>query len=216
MLKYRLYYSPGACSLAPHIALEELGIPYEAARVTIAEGLNSKPEYLAINPRGRVPALAITEHGKERILTEAMAILVLLARNHPEANLLPADTEGFVRALEWMGWLGSNLHQTGVRTVFRPERFVSDPSVADKVAEKGREMVRAGMADIESRLTNRTWALGDSYSLVDAYLLVFFRWGGRCGLAMRKEFPHYTRIMDAVRARAAVQRAIEQEGVQIE
>lgn len=216
MPNYRLYYSPGACSLAPHIALEELGVAYDKVKVTIAEGLNSKPEYLEINPRGRVPALAISEGGSERILTEAMAIMVFLARSHPEANLLPTDTEGFVRALEWIGWLGSNLHQTGVRTVFRPERFVSDPSVADKVAEKGREMVRAGMTDIEGRLTNRTWALGENYTLVDAYLLVFFRWGGRCGLSMRKEFPHYARIMDAVRARPAVQRAIEQEGVQIE
>lgn len=216
MPSYRLYYSPGACSLAPHIALEELGIAYDATRVTIAEGLNTRPEYLAVNPRGRVPALAFSDGDGEKILTEASAIMILLARRFPQAQLLPEDTDQFVRAVEWMSWLGSTLHQTGVRMVLRPDRFVSDPSVADKVAEKGREMVRSGMADIESRLTDKAWALGDRYSLVDAYLLVFFRWGNRVGLPMRADFPHFTRVMDVVRARPAVQRAVEQEGIQIE
>jgi glutathione S-transferase len=216
MPSYHLYYSPGACSLAPHIALEELGIAYETTRVTIAEGLNTRPEYLAVNPRGRVPALAISDVDGGKALTEAMAIMILLARRFPQAQLLPEDPVQFARAVEWMGWLGSNLHQTGVRTVFRPERFVSDPAVADKVAEKGREMVRSGMADIDSRLAGKAWALGERYSLVDAYLLVFFRWGNRIGLPMRSQFPDFTRVMDAVRARPAVQRAVEQEGIQIE
>ena len=216
MPSYHLYYSPGACSLAPHIALEELGIAYETTRVTIAEGLNTRPEYLAVNPRGRVPALAISDVDGGKALTEAMAIMILLARRFPQAQLLPEDTVQFARAVEWMGWLGSTLHQTGVRTVFRPERFVSDPAVADKVAEKGREMVRSGVADIDSRLEGKDWALGERYSLVDAYLLVFFRWGNRIGLPMRSQFPEFTRVMDAVRARPAVQRAVEQEGIQIE
>ena len=200
MPSYHLYYSPGACSLAPHIALEELGIAYETTRVTIAEGLNTRPEYLAVNPRGRVPALAISDVDGGKALTEAMAIMILLARRFPQAQLLPEDTVQFARAVEWMGWLGSTLHQTGVRTVFRPERFVSDPAVAD----------------IDSRLEGKDWALGERYSLVDAYLLVFFRWGNRIGLPMRSQFPEFTRVMDAVRARPAVQRAVEQEGIQIE
>jgi glutathione S-transferase len=216
MPSYRLYYSPGACSLAPHIALEELGIPYEATRVTIAEGLNTRPEYLAINPRGRVPALAFSDGQGEKVLTEALAIMILLARQFPQAQLLPEDTDQFVRAVEWMGWLGSTLHQTGVRMVLRPDRFVSDPTVAEKVAERGREAVLSGMVDIESRLTGKAWALGEHYSLVDAYLLVFFRWGNRTGLPMRVQFPQFTRVMDGVRARPAVRRAVEQEGIQIE
>lgn len=213
---YKLFHSPGACSLAPHIVLEELGVPYEPVRVVIAEGANSKPEYLAVNPRGRVPALWIGDESGDRVLTEAMAIMVYLARRHPEPSLLPTDLEGFARALEWMGWLGTVMHQTGVRTVFRPERFTTDATAAPGIAAKGREFIRTGYADIEQRLAGRHSALDGGFSAVDAYLLVFYRWGNRCGLAMRSDFPEYTRLMDEVRARPAVKRVVEREGIQID
>lgn len=214
---YRLFYSPGACSLAPHIALEELGVPYEPVRLVIAEGAHRKPEYLAVNPRGRVPALAWHDAAGEHVLTEAMAIMVWLAQRHPQAALLPAaGTESFVRALEWMGWLGSTMHQAGVRTVFRPERFTTDPAGAPAIAAQGRETIRTGYADIEHRLAGRQHAVGDHFSVVDAYLLVFYRWGNRCGLSMRDDFPGYARMMDAVRARPAVRRVVEREGIQID
>lgn len=216
MPQYRLYHSPGACSLAAHIAFEELGVAYAPIRVVIAEGQNQTTEYLAINPRGRVPALAIYEGNTEQVLTELSAILIYLAQTYPSASLLPLDTLSFVRAVEWMSWLGSTMHAGGVRTVLRPDRFISDSSAAEAVKTRGTENVRIGFADIESRLHGHTWALDDCYSIIDAYLLVFFRWGNRIGLPMRTDYPHYTRIMDAVRARPAVQRAIAHEGIQIE
>lgn len=214
--QYRLFHSPGACSLAPHIVLEELGIAYEPVRVVIAEGQHRKPEYLAINPRGRVPALWIKDEAGERILTEAMAIMSFLARRHPQPQLLPTDTENFVRALEWMSWLSSTMHAAGVRTVFRPERFTTDAASAEAIAAQGRASIRLGYADIEQRLSGRPWAMGDGFSAIDAYLLVFYRWGNRCGLPMREDFPEYARIMDAVRERPAVRRVVEREGVQID
>lgn len=220
MSPYRLYHSPGACSLAAHIAFEELGaagVAYEPVRVVIAEGQNQTPEYLAINPRGRVPALVIREGDTDLVLTELSAILIYLARTYPTASLLPLDDIlSFARAVEWMSWLGATMHASGVRTVLRPDRFISDPATAESVKSRGTENVKIGFADIESRLHGRTWALGEHYSMVDAYLLVFFRWGNRIGLPMRTDYPHYTRIMDAVRARPAVQRAIAHEGIQIE
>lgn len=216
MTPYRLFYSPGACSMAPHILLEELGVPYEPVRRVIADGDNRKPDYLAINPRGRVPALAITDAQGERILTEASAIMVYLARRHPDAGLLPEDPEAFARALEWMSWLASTMHQAGVRTVLRPERFTVDPTGAPAIAEQGRAAIRAGYADIESRLTGKSFALGDRYSAVDIYLLVFYRWGNRCGLAMRSDYPNYARLADSLRQRAAVQRVIAREGIEID
>jgi glutathione S-transferase len=222
MPDYRLYHSPGACSLAAHIAFEELGIPYAPVRVVIAEGQNQTPEYLAINPRGRVPALAISkpaaagDKAQEEILTELSAILIYLAKTYPEAHLLPQDDLSFVRAVEWMSWLGSTMHTGGVRTVLRPERFVSDPAAANAVKTRGMENVLTGYADIESRLAGRPWALGEHYSAVDMYLLVFYRWGNRIGLDMRQAYPNYARIMDAVRARPAVQRVIAHEGLTIE
>jgi glutathione S-transferase len=214
---YRLFYSPGACSLAPHIVLEEMGVPFEPVRVVIAEGGNRTPEYLALNPRGRVPALTWREGDRERVLTEAMAIMAWVSMRHPQVSLLPAPrTEAFVRALEWMGWLGSTMHQAGVRTVFRPERFTTDAAGAPGIAAQGRETIRVGYADIEQRLTGRRYAIGDTFGAVDAYLLVFYRWGNRCGLAMREEFPGYARVMDEVRSRHAVRRVVEREGIEID
>ena len=214
---YRLFYSPGACSLAPHIVLEEMGVPFEPVRVVIAEGGNRTPEYLALNPRGRVPALTWREGDHEKVLTEAMAIMVWLSMRHPQVGLLPAPrTESFVRALEWMGWLGSTMHQAGVRTVFRPERFTKDAASAPAIAEQGRETIHVGYEDIERRLTGKAFALDEKFSAIDAYLLVFYRWGNRCGLAMRDDFPNYARVMDEVRLRHAVRRVIEREGVEID
>ncbi|WP_420466565.1 glutathione S-transferase family protein [Panacagrimonas sp.] len=216
MKPYHLYHSPGACSLAPHIVLEELGVAYEPIRVLVNEGENRKPEYLAVNPRGRVPALVIDDEHGQRILTEALAIMVYLTRRHPQPSLLPTEPEGHARALEWMSWLASIMHQGGVRTVFRPERFTTDPAGAPAIAEQGRINLRPGYDDIEARLSGRTWALGDAFSAIDAYLLVFYRWGNRCGLRMRETCPEYSRVMDAVRARPAVQRVVAREGIHFE
>ena len=216
MKPYRLYHSPGACSLAPHIVLEELGVPFEPVRLLVNEGENRRPEYLAVNPRGRVPALVIEDEQGSRVLTEALAIMTYLCRSHPQPALLPDDTEGLAGALEWMSWLTSTMHQAGVRTVFRPDRFTADPAGAPAIAEQGRLNIRPGYEDIEARLNGRPWALGENFSAVDAYLLVFYRWGFRCGLNLRELCPEYSRVMDAVRARPAVQRAVQREGIQIE
>lgn len=216
--EYRLFHSPGACSLAPHIVLEEMGIPYEPVKVVIADGKNRQPEYLAVNPRGRLPALAIKDEQGERVLTESMAIAVYLARRHPSAGLLPDDPEQFVRALEWMSWLATTMHQAGVRTVFRPERFTTstDPAAIAGIADAGRAAIRIGYADIEGRLAGKAWAMGERFSAVDAFLLVHYRWGNRCGVDMRADYPVYAAMMDRARARPAVATVVAREGIQID
>lgn len=214
--KYRFYYSPGACSLAAHIVLEELGLSYEGVKVTIAEGLNRKPEYLAINPRGRVPALELVSDSGSQVLTEVMAILLYLADRHPNPQLMPEGREAFFRLIEWMSWLTATMHAAGVRTVFRPERFTTDAAGAPGIAEQGRLSIKAGYADIEQRLKGRTWAFGEQYSVLDPLLLVYYRWGNRCGLKMREDYPAYAAMMDRVRARPAVAKAVADEGIQID
>lgn len=214
--KYRLYYSPGACSLAAHIVIEELGLPYEPVKVTIADGLNRKPEYLAMNPRGRVPALAVVAEQGEQVLTEVMAILLYLTQRHPEPQLMPEGREAYFRLIEWMSWLTATMHAAGVRTVFRPERFTTDAAAAPGIAEQGRIAIRAGYEDIERRLKGKTWAFGEQYTILDPLLLVYYRWGNRCGLDMRKDYPHYAAMMDRVRARPVVARVVADEGIQID
>ena len=94
--RLKLFYSPGACSLVPHVALEEAGAQFDAVAVPIAEGAHHQADYLAINPRGLIPALECDG----RIVTENVAILALIARRFPEAALVPADDLGFARVLE--------------------------------------------------------------------------------------------------------------------
>jgi len=118
-----LYFSPGACSLASHIGIEETGAPYEAKLTALAKGDQRTPEYLAINPRARVPALK-TEDG---VITENVAILTYLAKRFSEKNLLPRDLSGEVRCLSMMAWLSNTVHP-GFTRVFRPERFAEDPT----------------------------------------------------------------------------------------
>src|SRR3954470_172960 len=103
MTALKLYYSPGACSLAPHVALEEIGIAYEPVKVALAKGEQRTPEYLAINPKGRVPALA----EDDGVLTENAAILPYIAQRLPEARLWPSDPREAARAAEWIGWIAT-------------------------------------------------------------------------------------------------------------
>jgi glutathione S-transferase len=208
--KYALYYSPGACSLAPHIALEEVGRPYELRRVDLAGGEQRRPEYLAINPRGRVPAL-VSPGGE--ILTEAPAILLYLARRHPEAALLPKDPEGEARVFEWMSWLASAVHAGTVALIWRPERFSDDEALHPALKEKGRRALRERYADIDERLRGRRFAVGDSYSAADAYLVVFYRWGYRVGFDMRADYPAWAGAAELSAGRPAVKAALAQEGI---
>lgn len=213
----QLYYSPGACSLAAHIALEEIGEPYWTERIVIAEGANRTPEYLAVNPHGRVPALRIRDGGKDQVLTELMAILLFLARRYPQARLVPNDTEGFMRAVEWMSWLATTMHQTGVRMMLKPSRFAAGAACEPLVSASGRGIVEPGFREIDARLSGRAWALGEHFTAVDAFLLVFFRWGAfKLGFPMRATYPEYTRVMDKLRVRPAVAQVIADEGIRIE
>lgn len=220
---YQLFHSPGACSLAPHIALELLGercgVIWEPVRVVIADGANRKPEYLAINPRGRVPALSFRDaDGREQILTESTAILLFLASRHPEAGLMASDPIAAIRTVEFLSWLATTMHQTGVRTVFRPERFTTsaDKAAHAAIGEQGRITVRAGYVELDAKLAGRRFAIGDTFSVVDAMLVVHYRWGNRCGIDMRRDYPNFAALVDGLRAIPAVERVIAREGIQVD
>lgn len=207
----KLFYSPGACSLAPHILLEDIGAPYELALVSVAEGRTQSPECLAINPKGRVPALDC-EPG---LLTKAPAILMYLAQSHPDKRLLPTQPGAFARAAEWFNWLSGELHGTGFGALWRPLRYVEDAALAPDVGKRGLRTVLEGLGHIESRLDGESFALGGDHSAVDPYLLVFYRWGNRIGRDMRRDYPRWTRHAERVAARPATARALAQENIAI-
>lgn len=206
----KLYYSPRACSLAPHIVLEELGIPYELKQVRVSAGEHLTPEYLKINPRARVPAMET----EGEILTEVGAILTYLADRHPEHGLVPEPgTLLRGRCHEWLSFLGSSVH-IGYAQLWRPERFTDDAAAKKTVTAAGREAITRFTREIDGLLAGREYALGERYSIVDPYLLVFYLW------AVAERVPlegldHYTALARRVLAREAVRRALDQEHVPV-
>jgi glutathione S-transferase len=208
----KLYYSPGACSLAPHIVLEELTLPFQPERAAIAEGKTRTPEYLAMNPKGRVPVL-LTEEGE--VLTEAPAICWYLSQRGKHPLLFPLDPVAGARALEWCNWLSGAVHAMSFGQIWRPQRFADETELHPPIQAKGRADLLEHYAAIESRLAERTWAVGNAYTYADPYLTVFFRWGNRIGLDMCAAYPSWSDHAERVAARPAAQRALAREGIGI-
>ena len=208
-----LFYANGACSLAPHIALEETGAAFTPHPVDTPGGEQHRPEYLAINPRARVPALQIND-GTPWVLTECGAILTYVAHRFPAAGLWPAAAEDQARALEWMAWIASSMHISYAH-IRRAERYATtEPGLVD-VRAQGFVTTRAAWESVEQRLQLGAWAVGDAYSVVDPYLLVFFLWGRGAVLRydMARDFPAWTEHARRMAGRPAVQRALAREGI---
>jgi len=212
---HQFYYAPRACSFAVHVVLEEIGAPYEARPRSIKDGQTASADYLALNPKGRVPALggvAGSAGGAADLLTEVGAILVFLARSNPQAKLLPPDPAAEARCLEWLSWLSTDVHGIGFGQLWRPERFVADAALYEAVMAKGMENIRAAFDHIETILADgRAWAVPGQYTVVDPYLTVFWRWGERIGLDMAAGWPLLSRLAAKVLARPAAVRALAQE-----
>lgn len=204
----RLYYSPGSCSLAPHIVMEETGAAYEPVRVNLAEGEQYSEDFRRINPRSKVPALVLDDG---QVLTETHAIMAYLADTHPERALIPTDPLARARAHEWMNHCAGGIHPNFTR-FFRPERFVTEGTDAEPVKQAALTAFHAALAEVESRLPEDGFVLGD-YSVADAHLLVFLRWGGRAGFDLAKDFPRYLALVRRAQERPAVRRALDLHGL---
>lgn len=203
-----LFYSPGACSIAPHILLEETGEPYTMDLRSVKDGKTHTSEYLTINPKGRVPALQV---GAE-LLTELPAISWYLTR-----NTMPLRPDGAVqeaRALEWFNYLSGTLHMAGYGLLWRTQRFVDDPALYPDLQKKALANIRENHELIEKNLTDKMWAVGERYSLVDPFLLVFYAWGFQIGVSMR-EYPFWSGHTARLLERDAAVRAYKQEGLEI-
>jgi glutathione S-transferase len=216
----KLYYSPGACSFAPHIVLEEIGQPYEKEIVWTdpsKPGMTvSSPEWKKINPKGYVPVLGgVTGNsgGVADVLTEANAILLYLGRKFPEANLWPQTAEKEARCMEWLTFISGTVHGNSIAQIWRPARFVADETIFPAVEARGRARLAEQFAFIESIFScGRDWAVPGQYTVADSYILVVYRWGNRLGIDM-KQYSFWTRHTDRMLARAAVVRTMEDEGI---
>lgn len=201
-----LFYSPGACSLASHIVLEETGAAYQTQPVVLAKGEQNAESYRKVNPRGRVPALRLDDGG---VLTENLAILTYLARLKPEAGLMPADPLAEARCLSMMAWFSNSVHPSFTH-VARPSRFAEDESAHEALKATGRKTFEAYLREIDGLVEGRTWMQGERFTLCDPYALVFYTWGVRIGLPL-EEMRNYTAWKERMLSRPAVRKILERE-----
>jgi glutathione S-transferase len=206
----KLYYAPGACSLGPHILLEEVGARFVLSRVDLSANQQNSPEYLRINAKARVPAL---DDGGF-ILTEAPAILRYVAARHPAAGLWPWDPREEGRCAEWLNWLSSTLH-VAFAQVRRASRYAAEPRAVEDVAATAKKTCGELWHAVDTKIGKGPWAIGERYSVADPYLLVYWTWGRGPALAfdMARDFRHWTAHARRMAGRPAVQRAFATEGL---
>ncbi len=202
------FYYPRACSLAVHIALEETGLTYERRLIDLKSLQNHSADYLALNPKGAIPALAIGN----KVLTETQAILTYLGDSVPELGLLPqiGDFNRY-RAHEWMNLLSSSVH-TYIRAIFRSSAYAgSDENANAAVNAQCVRNLATITAIVEKKLNGNEWALGERFSVVDGYLFVMYLWTTDERISSIPDRPNWDKVAERIWQRPAVRRVVEVE-----
>jgi glutathione S-transferase len=198
----QLYYSPGACSLASHIALQESGLPYQAVRVDLGDKKTSDGgDYNAITRKGYVPALKLPSG---EVLTEGTALLAYIGELQPTRQLIaaPGTIENY-RVREWLAYIGTELHKT-VSPLYSPKT----PDVArPAILESFRDRLRF----VDEALAQRQFLLGDRFTVADAYLFTVLSWIEDLGIAL-SDYPNLQAFYKRVQSRPAVQTVLRTEG----
>jgi glutathione S-transferase len=207
---YKLYYYPGNANLAPHMLLEEIGAPYVLELVDRNQNAHHSPEYLRLNPSGRIPVLI----DGDLVLFETAAICLHLADRHPDANLAPSfGTPERATFYKWLMYLATTL-QPELLTYFYPHRLTGEEALAETVRKHAEGRI-SGMLDVlEAQLTQSAgpWLLGEHYTAVDPYLMMLARWT-RVTSRPAKALPHLGRFLERMAGRTAVQRTFAQENL---
>ena len=203
-----LFYSPGSCALASHIALEEAGADYALQRVDFASAEQTKPDYLAINPKARVPSLQ-TAKG---VVTETPAILAFIAQSFPAAGLAPLDDIfAFAQVQAFTAYLCSTVHVAHAHRV-RGYRWTDDAAAIEALRKKVPETVGACFQLIERKMLRGPWVMGERYTIADPYLFTIARWLETDGVdlaAIPRVLDHRRRMQE----RPAVAKALADEGL---
>lgn len=201
-----LYYHTGACSLAPHIALEWIGEPYETKEVEFGD-----KEYLKINPAGAVPAL---DTGEGWILTQAAAVLRYLADRFPQAGIAPdGSPRDEAEADRWSSFITGDLHPAFF-PLFLPDRYTRarEKEAFDNVREAAKALVRKKFDIVEAHLAGRRFMAGDKLSYLDAYVFPMERWGASLLEDGLSKYPNIQKHHDMMAADEAVKRVLAAEG----
>lgn len=199
----KLYYSPGACSLSPHIALRESGLAFELVRTsTKTHQLEDGTDFYTINPKGAVPVLEIANGER---LTEGPAIVQYIADQVPQKQLAPANgTMARYRLQEWLNFITSELHKS-----FSP---LFKPATLPEAKEQFKAQIAKRLQWVDSQLAGKAFLLGDTFSVADAYLYTVVNWTKPVGIPT-DELPNLLAFMARVGARPAVIEALKAEGL---
>jgi glutathione S-transferase len=199
----KLYYAPGACSLSPHIALLEAGLPYDLIKVDLrAKTLESGDDYLKVNPKGQVPALAL-DSGE--LVTEGPVIIQMIADKAGDKNLAPArDSAERYKLQEWLNFITTELHKN-----FSP---LFQPVIPDEVKNFFKDRLTAKFKYIDSQLAGRDYLLGKQFTVADGYLFVMLAWADRTKLDL-SGFSNLMAYKARVGSRPKVQEALTKEGL---
>lgn len=199
----KLYFSPGACSLSPHIVLLESGLPFTTEKVDLrSKQTASGADYTGINPKGYVPAL---ETNEGVLLTEGPAIVQYLADKVPEKNLAPApgSIERY-QLMSWLNYIGTELHKN-----YSP---MFDPTLGDEFKAHALKSLKRRYAYVERMLEGRDYLVGTQFSVADVYLFVVTSWAGFLKIDM-SAFPNINAFQARIGSRPAVQQALKAEGL---
>jgi len=203
---YKFYYAPGTCALASHIALEEAGAAYKAERLDFKSHQQNSPDYLAINPKGRVPTL-VTEQG---VLTETPAILAFIAQTFPEAKLAPFDNAfRFAEVQAFTSYLCSTVHVAHAHKL-RGYRWATEESSFADMKRMIPKTMASNFALIERDMIRGPWVMGETYTICDPYLFTIGLWLEGDGVdvsALPKVMAHRSRMLE----RPAVRKVVEEE-----
>ena len=203
----KLYYSPGACSLSPHIVACEAELPINLSKVTYAGAVRTTAEgedFFAVNTRGGyVPALRLDSG---YVLTEGPAIVQYLSDQAPAAHLMPErGSEDYYRTLSWLTFISSELHK-GFSPLYRPDLPESEKAIViDRLKKR--------YAYLNEALAGQDYLLGTDFSVADAYCYAILRWSSRAGIDV-STYPHLAAYLARMEERAGVQKALKEEGLE--
>lgn len=210
-----LYYGSGACSLVPHVGLEAIraatGDAFEPRALKLHKGEQRSPDYLALNPLGLVPLLVVD--GKP--LSQILAICDYLDRRYPQAGLLPVDSWQRAQAMSTFAWMNNTVHPTFTR-IFRSQNFAAGEAAQSEIRQIAEGMFHGHLERIQEMTEKAApFLLGEKLSFIDAYALVFLRWGGLAGIDPAS-LPTYKAYVDRLAAVPPVAAAIAREGIKLD
>lgn len=209
MSEIRFWYAAGACSLAPHILLHEVGADFVGIETAVTIAGAEFPEgFESINPKMRVPVISIDS----QIITEVPAIATVISSIAPARQLMGRDTLETARVYEWMIWLSGSLHGHGFGCLWKPQRYSDDPAAHAGIVGKAMQTIRDCFAMIEAKITG-PFAVGDAFTAVDAYLYVFYRWGNVIGIALDHDYPKFAALGRTLASRPSFVKATTIEKV---